>query len=408
MTATGAASSRTGPGVVIAIATAVQTLISAGTLTLPAIAPQAALALGIEPVLIGLQVSIVYAAAAIASLFGGRCVRRFGAARTSQAALLFLTAGLMLATVPSLPCIALGSAVMGAAYGLPGPAAAHLLHRYTAARHRNLVFSLKQTGVPLGGVLAGLAAPRLAAAIEWRAPLIAAAAGAAGLALVIGLVRSSWDDDRQPNASLSRAIGEPILAMLRVRGLRALAGVGFLLAGVQLCVIAFAVLLLVSDFGFTPVAAGSVLAAAQMAGALGRISWGLLADRFRDGRRVLLGVALATALLLLTLQAGGFVGPVPILVCLGATAIGWNGVFLAEVARLAPERRVGDATAIVLAGTYLGVCIGPALFTAAAPHFPSYSAAFILLALSSLAAVGLLLAGAAGRRPDPPLEGEPR
>ncbi len=45
------------------------------------------------------------------------------------------------------------------------------------------------------------------------------------------------------------------------------------------------------------------------------------------------------------------------LVCaaFGATAIGWNGVFLAEVARLAPKGNAGDATGGSLAVTFAGV-----------------------------------------------------
>lgn len=382
----------TSPAVVVGGTTAVQALISAGSLAFPAIAPQAAAALGTPAVLIGAQVSLVYATATAVSLLGGRIMLRLGAGRTSQIALVLLAAGLLIAALPSVPAVVLGSLVIGAGYGLPNPAAAHLLHRYTGPRRRNLVFSIKQTGVPLGGALAGLVAPALADGAGWQAPLLAFAAAALVLAAFIGTVRESWDDDRQPNATLSQGLGPILAQVLSVRPLRRLLVVGFLLAGVQLVVNAFTVLLLVSDHGFSPVAAGGVLAAVQMGGVAGRLAWGALADRIGDGRRVLIAVALGIALLASVLQLAA--GPTLVLafVALGATAIGWNGVFLAEVARLAPERRVGDAIAVVLAGTYLGVCVGPALFSAVAPGFPSYGSAFVLLGGSALVAT-VILAG---------------
>src|SRR5690625_7449878 len=46
----------------------------------------------------------------------------------------------------------------------------------------------------------------------------------------------------------------------------------------------------------------------------------------------------------------------------GATAIGWNGVYLAEVARLAPAGQAGLMTGGTLFFTYLGVVIGPPFF----------------------------------------------
>jgi nitrate/nitrite transporter NarK len=187
-----------------------------------------------------------------------------------------------------------------------------------------------------------------------------------------------------------RAMREPIEMIWRVRPLRALLGVGFLMGAIQLCVIAFAAVLLVKDFGFTPVAAGSALAATHVAGIVGRITWGLLADKLRNGRHVLIAVTVGIAFFALALQTVGATAVIFVLVGLGATAIGWNGVFLAEVARLAPDRRVGDATAVILAATYLGVFMGPALFTAAIPLFPSYAAAFTLLALTALVVAGLL------------------
>ena len=43
----------------------------------------------------------------------------------------------------------------------------------------------------------------------------------------------------------------------------------------------------------------------------------------------------------------------------GLTASGWNGVFLAEVARLAPQDRIGETTGAVLTASYAGLLSDP-------------------------------------------------
>ncbi|MFM8574615.1 MAG: MFS transporter, partial [Limnohabitans sp.] len=80
----------------------------------------------------------------------------------------------------------------------------------------------------------------------------------------------------------------------------------------------------------------------------------------------------------------------PILVVFGASAIGWNGVYLAEVARRAPAGQASLATGGTLAFTFLGVVIGPPVFGLLATLCGTYRAGFIaLMAVASLC--GLLL-----------------
>ena len=81
------------------------------------------------------------------------------------------------------------------------------------------------------------------------------------------------------------------------------------------------------------------LSVAQAAGVAGRIVWGWVADRWHGGPRLtLLGLAaaMAAAGLLMPLLTAGTPSAwvILLLATYGATAIGWNGVFLGTVARL--------------------------------------------------------------------------
>ena len=70
----------------------------------------------------------------------------------------------------------------------------------------------------------------------------------------------------------------------------------------------------------------------------------------------------------------------------GASAIGWNGVFVAEVARIAPGGDIAKATGATLGMTYFGVVVGPFLFWAIVAATASYAIAFAAIGACALIA----------------------
>ncbi|MCZ7563192.1 MAG: hypothetical protein M5U08_04725 [Burkholderiales bacterium] len=92
--------------------------------------------------------------------------------------------------------------------------------------------------------------------------------------------------------------------------------------------------------------------------------------------------------------------PVGALVALGAvygaSAVGWNGVYLAEVARRAPEGQVGAATGGTQFFTFFGALSGPPIFAALVWATGGYQWGFAAFAALPLAVgVRLLAAGRA-------------
>src|SRR3546814_20220338 len=65
----------------------------------------------------------------------------------------------------------------------------------------------------------------------------------------------------------------------------------------------------------------------------------------------------------------------------GASAVGWNGVYLAEVARQAPKGQASIATGGTLCVTFLGIVIGPPIFGLIPSAFCNYGLAFASLAV---------------------------
>jgi predicted MFS family arabinose efflux permease len=125
-----------------------------------------------------------------------------------------------------------------------------------------------------------------------------------------------------------------------------------------------------------------------------------VADRFIAPWRLLslLGFVMAGATVAVGLFTPAWPYAALVLVALvhGATAIGWNGIYLSEVARLAPPGTAGAATGGALAITFLGIVTGPPLFSFIVAMSGSYRPAFF--ATATLALLGGLACLLAGRR----------
>ena len=98
---------------VLLITTTVQALVTMNVVIPAAIAPEMAAMLGVEPSLVGIQIGIAYFGAALLSAMSGTVVRRLGALRASQLALVLSAIGTLLMAVPSLGVLAVGSVFCG-------------------------------------------------------------------------------------------------------------------------------------------------------------------------------------------------------------------------------------------------------------------------------------------------------
>lgn len=377
----------TAPWVTLGITLAIQALVSMAALAAPAMAPVMAAQLGVSATLVGVFVTCTYAGAMGATLLSGPLVVRFGAIRVSQAGLLLCAAGLaLLAAVPSVAAAVPAALLIGMGYGPITPASSHLLARTTPAHRASFVFSVKQTGVPLGGVMAGALVPPLVLAGGPGAALLATAAACLACAGLAQPLRAALDADREQHHALSVSnLAGPIRLVAGDDRLRRLAAFSLVFSTVQVCLATFLVTYLSEGLGYTLVAAGAALAAAQTGGVVGRVLWGWLTDRGIGAARMLAFLAALMAVCSAATAALGAGVPAValgvLLVIYGACATGWNGVFLAEVARLAPAGMASAATGGSLAVTFFGVMLGPMIFGAVSAAFDSYRAGYLALAL---------------------------
>ena len=380
---------------VLGAVTGVQAIATLAVLAMATVAPSAAPALGVGPELVGYQISLTYVAAAIVSALAGTAVRRWGAGTVSQAALALAFAGTLGFASGSLVLAAGATLLIGIGYGLTNPAASHLLFRHTAPRQRNLIFSIKQTGVPIGGVIAGTMLPVLTEAFGWRVALASCALLALIVFLLVLPMRRPWDEGRIPGLPFRSSVLSGLSLVWNRRELRLLSLAGTFFAATQLSLMTFTVTFLVKDLGWTLVLAGAVAAVVQVTGAAARIGWGLIADRVGSGMKILILIGLLSSLAAgATATLGPATSPWTVIAALsffGASVIGWNGVFLAEVARLSGFDDVGAATGGALLFTFAGVVIGPSLYASLYQVIGAYGATFGAIAVLPLLGVLSLL-----------------
>ena len=371
----------TGVWTSIWVTTAIQVLCALAIYVPPVLAPVAQVEVGVPASSVGVVMSLMFAAATFAALLSGPPIARHGALRMSQGSLLLCGAGLSLMVSANAWVIALGAVIIGLGYGVVTPSSSSILADRVPQGLRAFIFSLKQTGVPIGGVLAGAILPAVMLAFGWRAATLAAAVACLLLALGVEPWRGQWES---PRREAQQTPPQSFIASLRLvfhnPGLRELALASFAYSGMQNCLGAYFVVYLHERVGFGVSAAGLSLSVAMGAGIAGRIFWGVAADRIVAPRRLL-------GMLGLVMSVGAFftaaitpswptAAVLALSLVFGATAIGWNGVYLSEVAHIVPSRDAGAVTGAALALTYAGIVALPLLFWGIVQASDSYALAY--------------------------------
>lgn len=345
--------------------------------SLPVLAPLLTASAGVAPERIGNLSSLSSLASIIYMAFGSPILARLGPVASLQLGTAIAVLGLAVASIGIWPALICGALLMGLGYGPTPPAGSRMLQATAPPAHRSLIFSIKQAGAPAGGTLAGLIIAPVAVAFGGMPALLLAMAAGALSALVTNPLRRILDADRDPMRSVHprvlfsrRNVAVPFATLKRAPALLPLTALAFSFAITQGALYSFSVTYL-NQRGLSLAAAGFAFACLQASGTVARILLGWVADR--TGRAALnlviqafLAAAAVTAYALVPADA-----PLAVIAAMAGVAgffgASWNGIYLAEVARLAPPGAVADATAGSTMLCFMGYVIGPTLFAAAVP-----------------------------------------
>jgi len=364
---------------------------SSSILAVAVSAPDSASDIGINATYVGYFTGLVYFVSMFTGSFCTGFVTRFGPIRVLQFTGIFTILGLALFTLSSPLTAVLCALCLGVAYGPINPANAPVLLQVTHPGNRAVMFSIKQSGVTVGGAAASILVPFAAVWWNWQAGIIAVALLGAVSIVILQRLNSKFTNLRTDDPfqwSLSAFIS-PVLQIMKIPLLRGYSMVGFTYAGVQICVGSFFVVFLV-ERDFTLVEAGLCFLVVNIGGILGRVAWGGVADKLLTPSTTLTLIGIVStisigALLFISVDWNFFVLNLFFFI-LGASTHGWNGVFLSETADRAPPGESHNWTGGVQFIIYAGVAILPPVFGAMVLAISSYSIPFISIALASLTA----------------------
>jgi sugar phosphate permease len=273
-------------------------------------------------------------------------------------------------------------ALAGASGASVNSASGRAVMQWFGASERGLALGIRQTAIPIGGLVAALVLPALAAAGGSEAAFLFVAALCAGGAVAGALVLRAGERVEVPElepATVSRTLRDGRLWRLCF-------GSG-LFVYAQVAVIGYGVLFLHDEHGLSDEAAALVIAAAQVLAVALRIAAGRWSDvigaRIRPLR--LLGAAIAVGVGITAALAGGPLWLlIPCLALAGGLSMAWNGLAFTAAAELAGARRSGAA--IGFQQTMLGALgvAAPVVFAYVVSGI-SWRASFALAALFPLA-----------------------
>lgn len=348
------------------------------------LAVQVAADTGIDLAELGGLAAVYFASSLVFSVTAGRVVRSLGVRRTVQVTAAVSTATLL--TIAGLGRdVATLSACMvaaGFANGTAQPAVNQMIARHVRSARRGLIFGIKQSAIPLGGLLGGLAVPVIGLTVGWRWAFVLAVLTpvAAVLLMPRGEDGPVGGDGTRPGASAPAG---------RRRGLLVVAtGAGFANASTMMLGTFFVTSAVATGTG--PASAGLLLSVGSLVGIVARILSGVMADRRGTGhlRRVQVMFVIAAVGFVLLAVGGHPLTLLPGAVLAFAAGWGWHGLLVHAVVDLHPEDPA-TATAMTQAGTYAGGIAGPALFGILSASL-GFSAGWLLAAGSTLVG-GVLL-----------------
>jgi MFS family permease len=344
-----------------------------------AMSPLISEAFNLSEVGVGAIASVAYLGALLTAPFAGRVTDRSGPARVIVIGLLCLASGNLVAGLAWHAAILyFGILVAGFGYGAVNPATTVLSNPATA-RRRALVMSVKQAGVPVGGIVAGAVLPVLAQEFGWR--------WAFALSMLLCLLVAAFVALR--GGYVTQRTGPEATEHRPGRRLRLPLGYvfGMVIAGVQVSMFAFTAVYLVDARGFSASSAGLGVSMLLIGGVVGRLFWGWLSDMFPRHRLLVLeGIGVLGAVLLTGLLLVPDAQLPLVLVLLGVCSVGWNGVYIAVVAESSSAGTIGTSMGVSLAMINAGAIACPILVGALLNWTSSWTVGLLALAALSLGA----------------------
>ncbi|MFC5136308.1 MULTISPECIES: MFS transporter [Haloferacaceae] len=340
--------------------------------------------------LTGLEVGIVIAALtlgyAVSLLPFGIATDRYGEKRTLTVGLVGLSVGVFgVAIAPTYPLLLIAAFLLGSMYGSATPGTNKAIFDRIEPGRQHRAIGIKQVGPTVGSAVGALLVTGTAGALFWQFGFLAAAA--------VGLVTAAAFFGVYCRASPGEATSPDFRALSSNRTYLVLLLSGVCLGAAFYTTTGYVTLFVGDSVGTSVAIAGAVLASTQVAGSVGKVVVGTLADVLPGPARVRTGGILAVQ------AAGGgalyFVLPATetalaagvVFAGIGVLVLASTGLYYSCLSTLVEKEKLGAASAAgQLAVTVSGLFAPPAFGYLV--DASGYAAAWSFLGVLSLAGAG--------------------
>jgi len=256
------------------------------------------------------------------------------------------------------------------------------------AGSRGWITGIKQSGVQIGTLAAGLTLPVAAAHLGWRMALalasLVALVGIAATLVIVPPGAGPWAPARDPGERSGRLPGA--VRWLSAYGVTMGIGVGSYLA--------FVPLYAQERLGMRVTLAGTVIAVSGASGALSRVVWGRIAERAGHPTVPLLAIGALSVGAYLATWVSAYT--TPYLIWVGAVLVGmstgsWTSVGMMAAIMVSEPEQTGQSTASIVLGFALGLTIGPVVFGWGVDTLGTYDLPWAGVTLNFAAAITMML-----------------
>jgi MFS family permease len=335
------------------------------------LAPFFILQYGVNKAQLGALFTAMNVGAMCFTAFSGVLTDRFGERPMVAISGALMALALVLAVlVPNYVWLAVCIGIFGVGYAVQTPAGGRAILSWFD-RDRGLAMGIRQTGVPIGGMIGALVMPFVALHFGGYRPALLVSAAIVAVLTLIAVVGYRERNVDRPAPAHFVDIARGMRTLARDPRLIAVTLTSLVLINAQLAMNGFLTVTAIDVIGKSPQAAAAAFAWAFVAATVARLFWGWYSDRFlRGGRVVLMGVlcglAALSALLCGLLHAPQAWLFVPVAMLMGFSAAGWNGIMAAALAEIGGPERAASALGITMTAIFAMSALGPLVFGAIA------------------------------------------
>lgn len=307
--------------------------------------------LHIRPGLLGYATMSTFGLAAVLSPWAGPVVDRLGSRRALGA--LFYAVALaytLIVMIPGFSGVVAAVAVCGVAQALANPVTNLLIAQRVPPAKKAFVVGLKQSGVQIGALLAGLVLPGIATAFGWRAAL--------GTLIPVAVLLAAVAPSIAPP---HRPVGKKSFWPPRPNGLLQLLMSVQFCAGASLSAFVTFLPVFATMYGVSPSEAGGMVALFGFMGMISRVALTPLSAKLRDESWLLCSLlAISAVALHLTMQADAtshwklWLGAAG----MGMTAVATNAIAMGMLLRDPAFGTATSASGLLSAAFFGGFALG--------------------------------------------------